>query len=71
MSTTQLQVIGGPLDGIVVPNTDGYFKEGDKEAVNSLEYCVPGSDWSPESVYQVVDGNLVYDPEATKEHNKP
>lgn len=60
-----IRLIGGPFDGIEVPN-DGYFQEGDVEAVNTLEYCKPGSQWSAESVYRVKNGKLIYDSEATK-----
>lgn len=62
-------MLGGPLDGIEVPN-DGYFKEGDIEAANTLEYVKPGAEWSAERVYRVKKGKLVYDPEATKERNR-
>lgn len=62
-----VKMIGGPLDGCEVPNRDGYFQEGDYEAVNTYHYATPESGWSPESVYQMRDGFLVYDPQATAE----
>lgn len=64
-----VSLVGGPLDGIEVPN-DGYFEEGDIEAVNTLAFCIPGSQWSPESVYRMTGGKLVYDQAATAERAK-
>lgn len=64
-----ITMIGGPLDGMKVPKL-GYFKEGDIEAVDTLEFAKPGCEWSPESVYVVHRGNLVYDPVLTKRRLK-
>lgn len=61
-----MEMVGGPFDGLQVPNTGGYFVEGDLEAVNSKDLATPGSGWSAESVYVVRSGRLVYDEEQTR-----
>lgn len=61
----RIAMVGGPLDGQVVSN-NGYFEEGDIEAVDTLRYREINPRWSAESVYRVQGGELVYDPEATK-----
>lgn len=63
-------MIGGPFDGQEIDCEPGCFEEGIPEAVNSIEHCNPGSEWSPESVYIPSGQFLNYDDAATRERNK-
>ncbi|MDP3702897.1 MAG: hypothetical protein Q8R78_00690 [Candidatus Omnitrophota bacterium] len=60
-----LEMVGGPYDGRCIPDLDGYFAEGDIEAVDSTSLAACDGRWSRESVYRVECGKLVYDAELT------
>lgn len=64
-----LKMIGGPFDGMEIPDNEGYFLEGQLEAVEVRDLSV-SEKWGKASVYECRGDRLVYNTEATSELRK-
>lgn len=60
-----IEIDGGPLDGSDLPNVDHYYAEQDIVNLPTREHATRDPQWFKESVYEVINGKLVYRPDLT------
>lgn len=60
-----IEIEGGPLHGSDRPNNDHYYSEKDIVHLATREQAILDTQWFKESVYEVINGKLVYRPDLT------